>query len=113
MTMNGISVSLASDGNLVIGGTTLTPGGAGVTVNGASISVASDDYIAVTTSKDSIDNLGSLIIGGFRNGPSRTSSASPSTSIDIVAFEGTAARSKPGLIYGSILLMGILLIFLF
>ncbi|CAF9919219.1 MAG: hypothetical protein HETSPECPRED_003977 [Heterodermia speciosa] len=113
MTMNGISVSLASDGNLVIGGTTLTPGGAGVTVNGASISVASDDHIAVTTSKDSIDNLGSLIIGGFWNGPSRTSSASPSTSIDIVAFEGTAATSKPGLIYGSILLMGIVLVFLF
>ena len=112
VTMNGISVSLASDGNLVIGGTTLTPGGTGITVDDVSISVASDNYIAVTTSKDFIDDLGSLIIGGFGAGPSRTSAANPSTSIDVVAFEGTAARSNLGLVYGIIVLMAILLVIL-
>lgn len=113
VTMNGISVFLAPDGHLVIGGTTLTPGGAGVTVDGISMSVASDDHIGVTTSIDSTDGLGSLIIGGFGAGPSRTSAASPSTSIDIVAFEGTATRSQSNLIYELIVLMGILLVILF
>ena len=107
VTISGTPVSIAPDGELVVNGTTLKPGD-NFSIGGTSVSVAADGDIVVVTSIHLTGGLGSLIMGGFGAGPTSSSAARNSSSVSVVGFEGVAI--KPGFTWNhkAVVLTGIL-----
>lgn len=107
VTVSGTAVSIAPDGELVVNGTTLEPGDGSI-IGGTSVSVAADGHVVVFTSSDSTGGLGSLIMGGFGAGPTGTPATNHSSTVSLVAFEGTATRLKVAWNYKAVVLTAIL-----
>lgn len=114
--IDGSSYSEAAGGGLIFGTKTLPPGSQ-ITQSGHIVSVGSSSVVidgtsytwaagaSSPTSTPANYNLGGLIMSAFGTGAAATSSSSP------LAFTGDAARSRPGLLAMTTIMMAIYIMY--